>query len=173
MCCSAVLRSKMKHQSPSSPPLPLCSLPSLSNTNIYSHYGDKLHRPWPRQFPVHSQGSLCPIMLHRNTASTWLMNRASPALYLLLQLLHLLAHVSSYGTGLAHLGEERGHLVGAQEPGSPALQHVQETRLHHTCGNGDRTLWVLLPPNSSSASATCSVPLGRCGPRTEHLVKYR
>lgn len=78
-------------------------------------------------------GAVC-VLLYTHLADK--QSPASPALYLLLQLLHLLAHVPSYGTGLAHLGEERSHLVGAQEAGGPALQHVQETRLHHTCGKG-------------------------------------
>lgn len=70
---------------------------------------------------------------------------ASPAFHLLLQLLHFLAYVSSYCIRLANFGEERGHLVSPQEAGSPALQHVQETRFHNACKEGKEIkLWVLL-----------------------------
>lgn len=70
---------------------------------------------------------------------------ASPALHLLLQVLYLLADVPSYRIGLANLGEESSYLVSAQEAGSPALQHVQETRFHHTYEKGrEMKRWVLL-----------------------------
>lgn len=70
---------------------------------------------------------------------------ASPALCLLLQFLHFLAYISSYRVRLANLGEECSHLVSAQEAGSPALQHVQETRFHDTCKRGkEAKSWVLL-----------------------------
>lgn len=46
--------------------------------------------------------------------------RASPALHLLLQLLHLVANLSSHGARLPHFGEQSCHLVAAQEASGTA-----------------------------------------------------
>lgn len=91
---------------------------------------------------------------------------ASPAFHLLLQLLHFLAYVSSYHKRLAHLGEERGHLVRPQEAGSPALQHVQETRFHNPCERGrkgGRQLWAPLSFSLLSAEYHLLTPTGMQG----------
>lgn len=53
-----------------------------------------------------------------------------PALCLLLQLLHLVANVSSHGACLPHLGEQGCHLVTSQKASSTASQLMQETGLH-------------------------------------------
>lgn len=45
---------------------------------------------------------------------------ASPALCLLLQLLHLVANLSSHGACLSHFGEQGCHLVTAQETSGTA-----------------------------------------------------
>lgn len=102
---------------------------------------------WPRKTTFSLPGSLCiPSMLHTHCMnSADKQTSASPAFHLLLQFLHFLAYVSSYCIRLANFGEQRSHLVSPQEAGSPALQHVQETRFHNTCKEGKEIkLWVLL-----------------------------
>lgn len=56
----------------------------------------------------------------------------SPALHLLLQLLHLVANLPGHRARLPHLGEQGCHLVTAQEAGSAAPQLMQEASLHRT-----------------------------------------
>lgn len=58
--------------------------------------------------------------------------QGSPALYLLLQLLYLVANLPSHWARLPHLGEQGCHLVTAQETSGTALQLMQEASLHHT-----------------------------------------
>lgn len=48
--------------------------------------------------------------------------QGSPALYLLLQLLYLVANLPSHWASLSHLGEEGCHLVTAQKTGGTASQ---------------------------------------------------
>lgn len=60
--------------------------------------------------------------------------RLSLCLHDLLQLLGLLAQLLGWGEALAHLHEERRHLVAAQKACSPPLQSVQNARLHRSCG---------------------------------------
>lgn len=56
----------------------------------------------------------------------------SPAVHLLLQLLHLVANLPGHRARLPHLGEQGCHLVTAQEAGSAAPQLMQEASLHRT-----------------------------------------
>lgn len=58
--------------------------------------------------------------------------QGSPALHLLLQLLHLVANLPGHWARLPHLGEQGCHLVTAQEAGSAAPQLMQEASLHRT-----------------------------------------
>lgn len=59
--------------------------------------------------------------------------QGSPALYLLLQLLDLLANLHSHWACLPHLGEQGCHLVTAQEASGTASQLMQEASFHRTC----------------------------------------
>lgn len=58
--------------------------------------------------------------------------QGSPALHLLLQLLHLVANLRGHRARLPHLGEQGCHLVTAQKAGSTAPQLMQEASLHRT-----------------------------------------
>lgn len=78
MCSSAVLRSKMKHQSLSAPSLSLCSLPAWSDTNISRHWQDKAASP--ETSPSALTGQSVPQHAATHPASTWLINRAQPHL---------------------------------------------------------------------------------------------
>lgn len=100
-----------------------------------------------RTDPLHLPSGLCILSMLRTHRMNFAAKQTSvsPAFYLLLQFLHFLAYVSSYCIRLANFGEERSHLVSPQEAGSPALQHVQETRFHNTCKEGKEIkLWALL-----------------------------
>lgn len=56
--------------------------------------------------------------------------QGSPAVYLLLQLLDLLANLPNHWARLPHLSEQGCHLVTAQEPSGTAPQLMQKASLH-------------------------------------------